>query len=153
MAIRLLTITHKAKPWIHQGFNEYAQRLSAPYNLELIEIPPCKAKGDAKVMMEQESHKLLAAMRSDHIIVALDRTGKAFSTEEFAQKLAAWLSRGQTIDLLVGGADGLHASCIKQAEVKWSLSPLTFPHQLVRILIAEQIYRAYTLTKNHPYHR
>ena|ERR1700733_10275497 len=155
MRIRLLTITHKSPSWIQIGYEEYAKRLPASCALELIEIPAEKrtANADLKRIAAREGEKMLAAIKADHLVIALDIKGKLWSTEELAQQLANWQQGGRHVDLLVGGPEGLAPACLEKAELRWSLSPLTFPHILVRLIVAEQIYRAWSLLNHHPYHR
>ena len=155
MRIRLLTITHKSPSWIQEGYAEYAKRLPTSCTLELIEIPAEKrtAKADIKRLIACEGEKMMAAMKPNHHIIALDNHGKLWTTEQLAQELANWQQEGRNIDLLVGGPDGLAPQCLQKAEEKWSLSPLTFPHMLVRLIVAEQIYRASSILQQHPYHR
>src|SRR5688572_23816772 len=140
MRIRLLTITHKSPAWIKEGYKEYAKRLPSSYALELIEIPAEKrtAHADVKRIIEREGEKLLAAIKPDTHVIALDVKGKLWTTEELAKELANWHHEGRNVDLLVGGPDGLSAQCLQKAEHKWSLSTLTFPHILVRLIVAEQ---------------
>lgn len=155
MKIRLLTITHKSPAWIQEGYAEYTKRLPPAYALELIEIPAEKRtpNADIKRITEREGEKMLAAIKPHHHVIALDVKGKLWSTEQLAEHLANWQQEGRNVDLLVGGPDGLSPQCLQQAEQQWSLSPLTFPHILVRLIIAEQIYRAFTILQQHPYHR
>lgn len=155
MKIRLLTISHKPPAWLQSGFEEYAKRLPATCALELIEIAAEKrtSNTDIKRLMHREGEKMLAAIKPNHCIIALDVQGKSWSTEALAKNLLSWQQEGRNIDMLIGGADGLSPECLEKAELKWSLSTLTFPHLLVRVIIAEQIYRAWSITQQHPYHR
>lgn len=155
MKIRLLTITHKSPSWIQEGYEEYAKRLPASCALELIEIPAEKrgTNADLKRITEREGKKMLEAIKPNHLVIALDVKGKLWSTEELAEELANWHQGGRNIDLLVGGPEGLSRECLERAEKSWSLSPLTFPHIIVKLIVAEQIYRAFTIMSNHPYHR
>lgn len=155
MKIRLLTITHKSPSWIQEGYNEYSKRLPPSCALELIEVPAEKrtANADLKRITEREGNKLLSLIKDTHHVIALDVKGKSWTTEQLAEQLAEWHLGGRNIDLLVGGPDGLAPACLQKAETKWSLSPLTFPHILVRLIVAEQIYRAWTIMQQHPYHR
>lgn len=143
MKIRLITIGHKAPSWIQEGYLDYAKRLPASCALELIEIPAEK----------RPEEKMLASIKPDNYVIALDVKGKPWSTEELADKLSHWLQSGKNIDLLIGGAEGLTTECLAKAHEKWSLSPLTFPHMLVRVILAEQLYRAHSILQNHPYHK
>lgn len=155
MRIRLLTITHKSPAWVQAGYEDYAKRLPASCTLELIEIPAEKrtANADLKRIAQREAEKMLAAIKPTHKVVALDVKGKLWTTEELSQQLAHWQQAGRHIDLLVGGPEGLAPCLLQKAEEKWSLSPLTFPHIIVRLIVAEQIYRAHSILQNHPYHR
>lgn len=155
MRIRLLTITHKSPEWVKAGFKDYAKRLPASCALELVEIPAEKRteNADLKRITQREGEKILAAIKPGHHVIALDVKGKFWSTEQLAGELKNWQHDGRNIDLLVGGPEGLSPECLAKAETKWSLSPLTFPHFLVRIIVAEQIYRAWSIMQNHPYHR
>ena len=155
MRIRLLTITHKSPTWVQAGYEEYAKRLPASYALELVEIPAEKrtVNADIKRITLREGEKLLAAIKPNHHVIALDVKGQLYTTEQLAQQLSGWHQNGRNVDLIVGGPDGLSAPCLQRADEKWSLSPLTFPHILVRLIIAEQIYRAFTILTHHPYHR
>ena len=155
MKIRLLTITHKVPSWIETGYQEYASRLPKSCALELIEIPAEKRDRSTNItlIIKREGEKLLAASKAHHLIIALDVKGKLWSTKELVKQLADWQQHGDNVDLLIGGPDGLSSQCIKEANRCWSLSPLTFPHILVRLIIAEQIYRAWSILQQHPYHR
>lgn len=155
MRIRLLTVTHKMPSWVVEGYEEYAKRLPASCSLELVEIPAEKrtANADLKRIAEREAEKMLAAIKSTHKVIALDVKGKLWSTEELASQLAHWQQGGRHIDLLIGGPEGLAPVLLQKAEEKWSLSPLTFPHLIVRLIVAEQIYRAHSILQGHPYHR
>jgi len=155
MRIRLLAIGNKLSSWIEEGFQEYVKRFPASCYLELIEIPAEKRskQSDIERLIEREGEKLLTAVKSGNRIIALEVTGQLWTTEKLAENLKNWQSEGRNIDMLVGGADGLSKACLKKADIQWSLSPLTLPHALVRILVAEQLYRAVSILQNHPYHR
>ena len=155
MRLRLISITHKSPSWIQEGYEEYAKRLPPTCALELIEIPAEKrtANADIKRITEREGEKMLTAIKANHRVIALDIKGKLWSTEQLASQLASWQQDGRHIDLLIGGPEGLSPQCLQKAEEKWSLSPLTFPHILVKLIVAEQIYRAYSIIQGHPYHR
>lgn len=141
--------------WVNSGFNEYAKRLPHELKLEVIEVPlGQRGKGaDIQRAIAKESRQLLAAIEEKDQVVALDVKGSAWSTEQLAQKLSEWQMSGTNVALLVGGPDGLSPDCLQRAGQSWSLSKLTFPHPLVRVVVAEQLYRAWTLLNNHPYHR
>lgn len=141
--------------WVSTGFQEYAKRLSASINLELIEIPlPKRAKHtDIKPLMEREGKRMLAQITANDHVIALDVLGKQWNTQELAKQLQHWRELARDICLLIGGPEGLAQSCLEKADEQWSLSKLTLPHPLVRVLLAEQLYRAWSIICGHPYHR
>lgn len=155
MKIRILTITHKSPHWIAEGYEDYAKRLPAHCQLELVEIPAEKrtANADLKRIMDREGEKMLAAMKPGAHVIAMEKGGKNWDSEQLAAQLKEWMHSGKNIELLVGGPEGLAPACLARANEKWSLSALTFPHLIVRLILAEQLYRAYTILHNLPYHR
>lgn len=155
MKINLIAVGKKTPAWVEGGFKEYRKRLSAELTLNLIEIPGTKnAKNiNTQEVVKRESEKILAAIPPNNYIIALDVAGKSFSTEELALQLQRWRENARDISLLIGGACGLSDECLHRADLRWSLSPLTFPHQLVRIIVAEQLYRAWSILTHHPYHK
>lgn len=155
MKIHLLAIGTKMPNWVTLGFAEYQHRLPAKCSLHLKEIPAEKRTKNINVtsIKEKEAEKLKAAIPANCRVVTLDVKGQSWSTEKLATRLQDWMMGGQDIALLVGGPDGLTDEILQLAQEKWSLSSLTFPHPLVRVILAEQLYRAYTITENHPYHR
>ena len=155
MKIHLLAVGTKMPDWVTQGYTEYAHLLPAKCSLHLKEIPAEKRSKNSniKAIMQKEADKLKDAIPNNCRLVALDVKGQAWSTEKLATRLQDWMMSGQDIALLVGGPDGLTHDILQLAQEKWSLSNLTFPHPLVRVVLAEQLYRAYTITENHPYHR
>ncbi len=132
--------------WVSEGFQAYQKRLTKPWQLDLLELTPQKNK-------LEEAALILAKVDVHDFCVALDVLGKPLSTEALSQKLPAWQQAGKHITFLIGGHEGLDASCIKRANFSWSLSNLTFPHQLVKVMLAEQLYRAVSILNGHPYHR
>jgi len=141
--------------WIDTGYREYAKRLPPECSLSLLEIAPGHhgKGGSPEVARREEGARLLAALPKGVRVIALDGRGRAWSTEELADTLASWLADGRDLALLVGGPEGLAEACIERADGIWSLSPLTFPHPLVRVILAEQLYRAWSILQGHPYHR
>lgn len=141
--------------WVAEGYQEYAKRLPRDYGLHIHEIAPAKRgkSGNAGQWIREEGERLLAAVPADHYVVALDMKGKIGSTAQLSQQLQSWQQDGRDVSFIVGGSDGLSEACLKRANQTWSLSALTFPHPLVRIIMAEQLYRAWTILQNHPYHR
>lgn len=141
--------------WVTTGYQEYAKRLPKNFQLNLIEIPLIKRtkSSDIDRIILQESEKLLTTVPKDNLIIALDERGKPWKTLDLAKQLRIWHDQQQDLSLLIGGPDGIADKCLNQATFTWSLSSLTFPHPLVRVIIAEQIYRAWTILEQHPYHR
>ncbi len=155
MHIHLIAVGTRMPAWITEGYREYARRLPPECSLRLVEIPPCKRRKTLSTerIREAEGRQLLAAIPEQSLVIALDVSGKPWSTQGLAERLQDWLQGGRDIALLVGGADGLSAACLARADLHWSLSAHTLPHALVRVVIAEQIYRAWSLLSGHPYHR
>jgi 23S rRNA (pseudouridine1915-N3)-methyltransferase len=155
MRIKLIAVGTKMPQWVEQGYTEYTKRLPQDFSLELIELPlGHRGKGaDRNRAIAQEGKLMSAATPSRDRVIALEVKGKPWSTENLADQIQAWQMDGRNVSLLVGGPDGLESGCSQRADQKWSLSPLTLPHPLVRVLLAEQLYRAWTLINNHPYHK
>lgn len=141
--------------WIVAGFEDYAGRMPRECRLELVEIPLARQRrsGDVVRAVRDEGERMLAAADRAGTLIALDVRGTALTTSQLSGRLADWMQDGRTVDLLVGGPDGLAPDCIERADMRWSLSPLTLPHGLVRIVVAEQLYRALSILRGHPYHR
>ncbi|WP_299315882.1 23S rRNA (pseudouridine(1915)-N(3))-methyltransferase RlmH [uncultured Halomonas sp.] len=155
MRVRLLAVGTRMPAWVTQGVEEYRKRLPRDFALEVEEIAPGQRGKNADVprAMAQEAERIRARLRGDEHVVALEVGGKPWSTEQLAEQAEGWRLEGRDVVLLVGGPDGLEAGLSASADQRWSLSPLTLPHPLVRILLAEQLYRAWTLMVGHPYHR
>jgi 23S rRNA (pseudouridine1915-N3)-methyltransferase len=151
MRAHLIAVGERMPAWVQTGFAEYAKRLSRELPLELIEVA-AKSRDPARAMSE-EGAALLAAIPKGAHVVALDGRGKPWSSEELAQQLARWRMQGKDLAFLIGGADGFAPALLDRVDQKWSLGPATLPHPLVRIVVAEQLYRAASLLGNHPYHR
>lgn len=155
MRISLIAVGSKMPAWVTQGYQEYARRMPAECSLQLIEIPAGKrGKGaDLSRITQQEGEQTLAAVPKGAKVIAMDVQGRSWSTEELAKQMDGWRHEGRDIALLVGGPEGLAPECLSHAEQRWSLSNMTLPHPVVRIVIAEQLYRAWSILSNHPYHR
>jgi len=155
MRIAVISASARQPDWVRAGFEAYARRLGGQVTLELREVAltrRTRSVAPARILA-REGERMLAAVPSGARIVALDETGRAFSTAELARRLEQWLGLGGPVALLIGGPDGLAPACLERADERWSLSPLTLPHGLVRIVVAEAIYRAFSLFQGHPYHR
>lgn len=141
--------------WVQQGIAEYEKRIAADLGFSIVEVPLAQRSknSNAQQWIKKEGDALLAAVPKDDYLVALDVAGKPFDTETLAERIAGFRNQGQNLSLMVGGPDGLSRECLDRAAQRWSLSALTFPHPLVRILLTEQLYRASSILKGHPYHR
>jgi len=155
MRIHLIAVGTRMPSWVVEGYQEYAKRLPRECHLQLVEVPLSKRHKSltAAQAKQREGEAMLAALPKDCSVIALDVGGKSWRTEDLARHLGDWLGSGRDVALLVGGPDGLSRSCLDRADQHWSLSALTYPHALVRIVLAEQLYRAWTLNTGHPYHR
>ena len=154
MKIQLIAVGTKMPDWVTAGFTEYQRRFPKEIPLELIEIPAGKRGKNADIarILQKEGELTMAAAGKARIVI-LDIPGKPWTTEQLAQQLEVWKQDGRDVALLIGGPEGLSPECKAAAEQSWSLSPLTLPHPLVRIVVAESLYRAWSITTNHPYHR
>jgi 23S rRNA (pseudouridine1915-N3)-methyltransferase len=155
MRLTLYAVGNKMPSWVTQGFNEYSRRFPRDLSFHLVEISPGKRGKNADIhrILEKEGELLLAAIPKGSRIVTLEVEGKPWTTPVLAQQLERWQLDGRDVALLVGGPEGLSPDCIAASEQKWSLSPLTLPHPMVRVVVAESMYRAWSINNNHPYHR
>lgn len=155
MRISVIAVGTRMPDWVEAGIGEYSKRLPPEIHFEIREIALAKRGKNADVAraIQQEGAAMLAAITARDVVIALDVLGKSVSTENLATALRNWQMHGDNISLLVGGPDGLARECLQRAEQRWSLSALTLPHPLVRVVLAEQLYRAWTINNNHPYHR
>lgn len=155
MKARLIAVGEGAPDWVASGFAEYRKRLSHWLPLELVEVAPgLRGKGrDAARAMQEEGGRVLVALPKQAHVLTLDGRGKPYSSEQLAQRLETWRTQGRDLALLIGGPEGHAPEVLAAAHESWSLGPLTLPHMLVRLLVAEQLYRAASMLANHPYHR
>jgi 23S rRNA (pseudouridine1915-N3)-methyltransferase len=152
--VTLLAVGQRMPAWITEGFQEYTRRLKSRLPVQLVEIPAAKrGSGDVPRAMADEGRRLLAAVRPQDHVVALDERGRSRTSLELSRWLGERLQAGNDLVFIIGGADGLAPEVLQRSQERWSLSPLTLPHALVRVLFAEQLYRAVTLLDGHPYHR
>lgn len=155
MRLSIVAVGRRMPAWVDEGIADYGKRLPRELRLQWREIPLARRGKDSKPeqLREAEGEQILRAIPAGDRVLALDVAGKAWSTPELADQLSAWQMSGDNYSLLIGGPDGLASECLERAERRWSLSTLTLPHPLVRVLLVEQLYRAWTITVNHPYHR
>ena len=155
MKLKILAVGQKMPSWVSTGYKEYEKRMPRECSLELLEIQPAKRTKQSNLakVTEEEGKKILSSIKDSDYVVALEVMGKQWSTTDVAKKLSAWQGVNPSIIFIIGGADGLSEACLKRANEQWCLSKLTFPHPLVRVILAEQLYRGWSLMNNHPYHR
>lgn len=155
MRVRLIAVGSRMPKWVREAYEDYITRLGSGLKVSLVEIEPGprSAGRPPQKAMEAEAQKLLGALRKDEYVVALDERGAEMTTRELAAWLKARMQDGSDLAFLVGGPDGFAPEVVARSDFKWSLSRLTFPHALVRVVLAEQLYRAHGVLANHPYHR
>lgn len=141
--------------WIQHGYKEYIKRIGAGLQIELLEISPEKRgkSADVQRIMQKEAERMRQSIPRGNFVIALDKEGKSWSTENLADKIANWQQDGTNVSLLIGGPEGMTPELLQQADARISLSAMTFPHPIVRIILAEQLYRAYSILSHHPYHK
>lgn len=159
MRLHVVAVGHRMPEWISAGFEEYARRMPRDARLVLTEIKP-ESRGSGTMgaqavgrLLQAEHKRIAAALPADCYKVVLDEHGRGFSTRQLADNIERWREGGRDIAFIIGGADGTAGALKQKADMLWSLSPLTLPHALVRVVLAEQLYRAMSILKNHPYHR
>ena len=155
MLITVIAVGTKMPDWVQSGCQEYVKRLPRDWQFKFVEQPigPRSKNSSAQAAIAKEGKKMLAAISPKDFVIALEVKGNNWTTEKLASNFGRWRDEGNNITILIGGPDGLAGDCIKRANISWSLSALTLPHPLVRVLLAEQIYRAYSILQNHPYHK
>ena len=155
LRLSLIFASNRQPEWVDRGAEDYSTRLRGRCRLELKSVPLARrtASTPADRAIHDEGERMLALVPQGAHVVALLENGKPWSTKELAHKLESWMQRGAPVCLLVGGPDGLSPECAARANEQWSLSSLTLPHGLVRVVVAEALYRAWSLLENHPYHR
>jgi 23S rRNA (pseudouridine1915-N3)-methyltransferase len=153
--VQLIAVGNKMPSWVIAGYDEYAKRLPKELTPQLIELPIGHRSKNGVIAdaIKSEGEAILQAALPQSRKVMLEVKGKAWSTEQFAEQIADWRMQGDNLSFVIGGPNGLSAACLAQADALWSLSNLTLPHPLVRIVFIEQLYRAWTLLQGHPYHK
>ncbi|SQH77998.1 conserved hypothetical protein [Shewanella benthica] len=155
MKLQLIAVGTRMPAWVTAGFQEYQRRFPRDMALELVEIPAGKRGKNADIarILHKEGEQMLAAIPKSNHIVSLDLPGNNWKTPDLASQLNRWQLDGRDVSLLIGGPEGLSPACKHAASQSWCLSALTLPHPLVRIVVAESLYRAWSVNNNHPYHR
>ncbi len=155
MKLKILGIGTRMPDWVRQGVNDYRHRLPRAFLPQLIEIPAASRQKNqpAETAKEKESKALLKKIDERDYVIALDISGLPMKTEELAHKFLGWQQEAINVTIVIGGPDGVSLSCLNRANMRWSLSNLTLPHTLVRVVLMEQLYRAWSINSNHPYHR
>lgn len=155
MQLVIAAVGHKMPAWIETGFGEYAKRMPPECRIQLKEIKPVERSGSktAETVMALERTRIEAAIPKSSRVIALDERGKDLTTMQLSQHLTHWQQEGRDVTFVIGGADGLDAGFKASADMLVRISSLTLPHGMVRVLLAEQLYRAWSITQNHPYHR
>lgn len=153
MKFVVVAVGHRMPAWVDAGFGEYAGRMPREARIQLSAIKPAPRGGPLMRLLEAEATRIEAALPAGCIRVVLDRRGTLIDTMDLARRIARWRNAGRDVGFIIGGADGLADTVRKSAELVWSFSPLTLPHGLARVVLAEQLYRAVSILHNHPYHR
>ena len=155
MKLWIVAVGHRMPDWISTGFNEYAKRMPREAKIELVEIKPEPRTTGKSVtqMMGAEAQRILAALPQDALRIALDERGALWTTRQLADRMQQWMGEGRDAAFIIGGTNGLHEPVKSGAQQLLALSAMTLPHGMVRVLLAEQLYRAHSLLHNHPYHR
>ncbi len=155
MRIQIIAVGERMPAWVQDGYQEYMKRITSGMTISLVEISAEKRNKSANIqkILVKEAQRMLQAVAKDHYIIALDKDGQSWSTEVLADKIRAWQQDGTNISILIGGPEGMTAELISQAQARMSFSAMTFPHPIIRVMLAEQLYRAYSIINNHPYHK
>lgn len=155
MQLLVAAVGQRMPRWVNEAWTEYARRMPPGLRLSLREVALAKRgkNADTKRLAGVESKAIYAAMPKNARIIALDVQGQPWSTEQLAANLESWMAEGRDAGFMIGGPDGIDVDIMQKSDNRWSLGPLTLPHPLVRVVLAEQLYRAWTITQNHPYHR
>ena len=155
MKVHLIAVGKKMPEWINSGYAEFSKRMPPELQIDLIEITPSvrNKTTPTEKNIKEEGKRIQSAIPANSRLIVLDVKGKKFSSIALSKKMESWLPMGQDIVLVIGGADGIDPKIKQQADEKWSLSSFTLPHALVRVVVAEQLYRAWSILKGHPYHR
>ena len=154
MRLRVLAVGQKMPAWVEDGVAEYSRRMPREYAVEWVDIAPAKrGNGSPQRYREKEGEVILSRLAETDHLVALDVSGSTISTEKISDRFDQWQMQGQHVSIVIGGPDGLDAAVLQRAAEQWSFGRITLPHPLVRVILAEQLYRAWSVQTGHPYHR
>lgn len=153
MKLRILAVGTRMPDWVVAATQDYLRRMPRDCRVELVEVAVAQRGRDVLRAKQEEGERLLALVGARDRVISLAVDGRRWSTPELAERLAQWRQEARDVALLIGGPDGLAPACLERAECSWSLSPLTFPHGLARVVVVEQLYRAWSVLAGHPYHR
>ena len=154
MRIRVLAVGTRMPEWVQTAVSEYSKRLPRDFRVDWVEIPPAKRQGDNREKFRaQESIAIKKQLKDDETLVALDVQGSLVKTEDMAKSFTVSRQEGTPMAILIGGPDGIDGDLLRRADARWSLGRITLPHPLVRVVLAEQLYRAWSINARHPYHR
>ena len=154
MRIRLIAVGKRVPKWVNAGYEEFAKRMPRECRLELLEINPGdRSGGDVERARLAEAERILAKLSERDQVIALDELGRQATSQGWAESFESWLHSGRDVAFIIGGPDGLDPRVLSRADATWALGAMTLPHALVRVVLAEQIYRAWTIVSGHPYHR
>ncbi len=155
MRIQIIAVGERMPGWVQQGYQEYIKRIASGITISLTEISAEKRgkSSNTQTILVKEAQRMLQAVAKNHYVIALDKGGQSCSTEMLADKIRGWQQDGTNISFLIGGPEGMTAELLQKAQTKMSFSAMTFPHPIIRVMLAEQLYRAYSIINNHPYHK
>lgn len=153
MKFLVVAVGHRMPAWVDAGFAQYAARMPREARMELVAVKAVPRGGPLQRTLDAEGRRILAALPARCFRVVLDERGAPLSTMDIVRRIGRWRQSGRDVAFIIGSADGLAESVTKCADLSWSLSPLTLPHGIARVILAEQLYRAVSILHNHPYHR
>lgn len=155
MRLTLISVARRVPRWVQSAWDEYAGRLGPELAPRLVQVAPAHGARTRPLQARraEEAQRIVKRLPRDALVVALDERGAGWSTHELAARLQQWRQGGRDVAIVAGGADGLDPALLEQAALRWSLSALTLPHALVRVIVVEQLYRAASINGGHPYHR
>ena len=155
MRIQIIAVGERMPAWVQEGYREYIKRITSGITVSLLEISAEKRgkSSNTQKILEKEAQRMRQAVAKDHYMIALDKGGQSWSTQTLADRIRDWQQDGTNISFLIGGPEGMTTELLQQAQAKMSFSAMTFPHPIIRVMLAEQLYRAYSIINNHPYHK